>query len=249
MIVGSASLIIMSKAENPNSVSLRTSIADTLAPLMAVAASPMDAVASAGASIAGFVNLHQENIALRNQNIELLKWQALAKDIQQENDALRRLLHVVPQPGRSFVSARVVADASGPYAHAVLIQSSDVLTIKTHQAVVADRGLVGRVVDVGEKTARVLLLTDINSRVPVMLERTREKAVLAGSNDGLPSLLYLAVNTQVAVGDRLVTSGDGGVFPPGVPVGIVSANQQGIFKVEPFVQSSRLEYVSVVVTP
>ncbi len=248
MLAASASLVMMSKAENPAAVKLRTSISDALAPVLAVAASPMDAVSAAGQSLAGMVNLYHENIALKNQNIELLKWQAMAKDMQQENESLRRLLNVVPQPGRSYVSARVVADASGPYANAVLIQSADTLTVEKDQAVINDRGLVGRVVDVGTKTARVLLLTDINSRVPVVLERTREKAMLAGSNDGLPSLLYLAVNTQVALGDRLVTSGDGGVFPPGVPVGVVSANDNGIFKIEPFVRASQLEYVSVVTT-
>ncbi|MCE2927314.1 MAG: rod shape-determining protein MreC [Rickettsiales bacterium] len=249
MMTAALTLVVMSKAEHPAAMKLRTTLTDTLAPVLAVLASPMDAVSSTGQWLAGLANLHAENAALKNQNAQLLKWQAMAKDMQQENEALRRLLHVVPQPSRSFVSARVVSDVGGPYGHAVLIQSADTLSISKNQAVMNDRGLVGRVVDVGRNSARVLLLSDINSRVPVLLERTREKAILAGSNDGLPSLLYLAVNTQVAIGDRLVTSGDGGVFPAGVPVGVVSANLSGVLKVEPFVQPSKLEYVSVVTTP
>jgi rod shape-determining protein MreC len=246
MMTAALSLMVMSKTEHPAAVKLRTTLNDTAAPVLAVLASPIDALSAVGTWFVNLTALYSENIVLRNQNAELLKWQAMAKDMQQENESLRKLLYVVPQPKRSFISARVVSDVGGPYSHAVLIQSADALAVSKNQAVISERGLVGRVVETGKTSARVLLLTDINSRVPVLLERTREKAILAGSNDGLPSLLYLAVSTQVAIGDRLVTSGDGGVFPAGVPVGIVSANQDGVLKVEPYVQASRLEYVSVV---
>ena len=90
-------------------------------------------------------------------------------------------------------------------------------------AAVNERGLVGRVIEVGRRSARVLLLTDFNSRVPVMVEPSRDQAILAGDNSREPGLIFLPLNPRMAVGQRVVTSGRGGVLPPGLAVGMVSA--------------------------
>ena len=109
--------------------------------------------------------------------------------------------------------ARIVSDFGGPYLHAALINGGTQQGISPDLAVVSQHGLVGRVVESGKTSSRVLLLNDINSRVPVIAETTREKSILAGSNGGMPTLAYLAANSKIAVGERIVTSGDGGVFP------------------------------------
>jgi rod shape-determining protein MreC len=107
-------------------------------------------------------------------------------------------------------------------------------------------GLVGRVTEVGDRAARVLLVTDLNSRVPVAVDGSRERAVLAGDNSDRPRLLYLPARTTVKVGDRLVSSGNGGIFPPGLPVGEVAAIEDGIVRVEPYAELSRLDYLRIV---
>ncbi len=245
MLTVAAALVVMSKTGNPAVLKLRTSITDAITPVLTVAASPMDVVSNAGNWVAETINMRSENIALRNQNLQLLQWQSLAKEMEAENASLRALLNVVPQTKRDFVTARVVSDFGGPYMHGALINGGALQGITHDLAVVSEHGLVGRVVEAGEKTSRVLLLNDINSRVPVIAETVREKSILAGKNDGLPSLTYLAANSKITVGERIVTSGDGGIFPSGVPVGVVTAIKDGIVQVQPFVDFSKVEYVSI----
>ncbi len=106
--------------------------------------------------------------------------------------------------------------------------------------------MVGRVIEVGEWSARVLLITDINARIPVSLESSRMRAVMAGDNSDQPRLLYLPPESPVAVGERVVTSGNGGLFPAGIPIGVVaSVGERGI-KVQPLADLGRIEHLRLV---
>jgi rod shape-determining protein MreC len=106
--------------------------------------------------------------------------------------------------------------------------------------------MVGHVIDIGKKTTRVLLLTDINSRIPVMAETSREHGMAAGANSDTLSLLYLPENSKLQVGEKIVTSGDGALIPPGLPIGVVSKIEKGAVTIQPFADWYRLEYVSVI---
>ena len=110
-------------------------------------------------------------------------------------------------------------------------------------AAVNERGLAGRVIDVGRRSARILLLTDFNSRIPVMVEPSRDQAILAGDNGREPGLVFLPLNPRLSVGDRVVTSGRGGVLPPGLEIGVVSAIGDQKVTVTPLVDWDRLAYV------
>lgn len=239
-------LMAMSKTGNPAVTRLRTHINDAVVPVLAVAASPMDAIHNAGAWVGELVQMRRENIALRNANIELMKWQEQAKAQSAELESLRKLLNVVAASKSSFITARIVSDVGGPYVHSALISGGSLEGIKKDQAVLGEHGLLGRVVDVGEKSARVLLLSDINSRVPVLAEGSREKSILVGNNTDTPTLAYLMADSKIKAGDRIVTSGDGGIFPAGIPVGIVTSIDQGAVTVQPFVQPSQAQFVSIV---
>jgi rod shape-determining protein MreC len=100
--------------------------------------------------------------------------------------------------------------------------------------------------EVGSRAARVLLITDLNSRIPVVIESSHANAVLAGDNSARPRLIYAGQPDSIRIGDRILTSGEGGVFPPGLPVGVVAALDQGGSRVEPYVELSQLGYVLVV---
>jgi rod shape-determining protein MreC len=117
--------------------------------------------------------------------------------------------------------------------------------IKKGQAAIGEGGYVGRVAEVGQRAARVLLVTDLNSRLPVMLQEGGHRAVLAGDNSDLPRMEYLSGAAKPAVGQRVVTSGDGGLFPAGIPVGEVAAVGDGGVRVRPFVDLSRLEFLRI----
>ena len=107
------------------------------------------------------------------------------------------------------------------------------------------KGSVGRVVEAGDRASRILLLTDLNSRVPVVVESSRYRAILEGDNSDELRLGFLPNTGDVRVGDRIVTSGHGGVFPAGLPVGIVTELAGDTAVVTPHVRFDRLEYVRV----
>ena len=111
------------------------------------------------------------------------------------------------------------------------------------QAAVTGSGLAGRVAQVGQRASRVLLVTDMNSRIPVLVGEARERAVLAGDNTGQPHLVYLGRQARLTPGERVVTSGHGGVFPPGLPIGTVASLEEGVVRVQPFVDWSAMEYL------
>jgi rod shape-determining protein MreC len=246
MMVGlGIALMIMSKTHNPNISKIRMQISDAAVPVISVIGRPMDAFYDVGTWISEMVQLRQQNVLLKNQNVELLKWQAAAKAMEVENTELRKLMNVVAAHKSGYITARIVSDVGGPYVHSALMSGGSKSGIRKNQPVISENGLMGRVVDVGKNSSRVLLLNDINSRVPVIAENANIKSILVGNNTGIPSLSYLSSDSKIKVGDRIVTSGDGGVFPKGIPVGVVTSVEDGMVNVQPFVEPSRTEYVSI----
>jgi rod shape-determining protein MreC len=182
---------------------------------------------------------------LRQDKERLLHWQSVARKLEAENKALRAQLNYLPGPQASYVSARVIADTGGAFAHSLLLNIGHQVGVGKGHAVVTGDGLVGRVAGVGGRATRVLLISDFNSRIPVLIEATRTRAILAGNNSNRPRLIYLPPGATVSPGDRIVTSGHGGAFPVGLPVGLVDAVNEGGISVLPFVPRDRLEYVRV----
>lgn len=239
-------LMIMSQMNNQWVSRLRSSLVDVFVPVIAVASAPLDAVVRVGEWVGEMAAIRAQNIELKNTNIQLLQWQSIAKSLEAENNNLRSLMKVVSIPKSNYIATKLVTDVSGPYVRSALLGGGSEHGIKKDQAVINEYGLIGRVVETGSTSARVLLINDINSRIPVMLESSRQKAILVGNNSELPSLSYVVENELVQVGERLVTSGDGGVFPSGIAVGKVISVENGVVRVQPFVDATNLEYVNVV---
>jgi len=175
-----------------------------------------------------------------------MEWQASARKLAAENVHLRSLLNFAPGAEPGFVTARVIADTGGAFVHSILVSAGVRDGVAKGQAVVTGDGLVGRVHAVGVRAVRVLLVTDLNSRIPVVVEATRTRAILAGDNSERPRLIHLPPGASVSIGDRIVTSGHGGAFPPGIPVGVVAQVNDGAVLVKPYAQRDRLEFVRVV---
>ena len=119
-----------------------------------------------------------------------------------ENARLRDLAHYTAPPVLHLVTSRVIADMGGAYAHSVMISAGSRDGVSKGQAVISDEGLVGRVAEAGYQASRVLLITDINSRVPVIVENSRDRAFLSGDNTNRPLLTFLTADAAVAPGDR-----------------------------------------------
>ena len=244
LIASSIGLLIIGKANFGLFAMVNTRIADALTPITAVLSEPVDASRALVDTIGEMAAVFDENQRLREQNQRLLEWQDVARHLASENRTLRRALHMEVEAERpTVVAARVVADTGGPFVHTVLVDAGRNSGVTRGMAAVNDRGLVGRVIEAGTRSARLLLLTDFNSKVPVMVEPSRDQAVLAGDNSREPRLVFMPLNPRVSVGDRVVTSGRGGVLPPGLPVGVVSAIRDEKVAVRSWVDWDRLEYL------
>jgi rod shape-determining protein MreC len=246
LVLLSAAIIVLGKADQTMFDSVRTRVADTAAPALDALSWPIGAVGSAIDRVRGVFAMYQDNLRLERENERLLQWQQIALKLTADNRQLRGLLKAVPETSVSYVTGRVIANSGGGYVRTVMINAGNEMGAARGQAVITGEGLVGRLTEVGSRAARVLLITDLNSRIPVAIERSHTSAVLAGDNSERPRLVYLNEPDSVKIGDRVVSSGEGGIFPPGVAVGVVAALEPGGPRVEPYVDLSQLGYVLVV---
>lgn len=238
MLVGKADTVLVEHA--------RVVALDLASPVLEAIARPVAAANRAIADLKEFASLRQENARLREENARLLAWQTAARRLENENERMRELANFREGPEASFITARIVGDSVSAYVRGALLNVGLRAGAASGQAVVTGEGLAGRIAEVGENSARVLFVTDVNSRLPVLIERTRERAILAGDNSPRLRLSLLQSVAGVQRGDRIVTSGDGGSFPVGIPIGEVVETSEGSIRVRPFADFSRLEFVRVV---
>jgi rod shape-determining protein MreC len=246
LILLSGAMLVAGKTDQTMFDTLRTGLSDAAAPVLDVLSRPLGAAEAAVERVRGLVAVYQENRRLEEDNQRLLQWQQVAIKLNAENRQLQGLLKVVPDRAVSYVTARVIANSGGAYVRTVMVNAGGDGGLARGQAAITGDGLVGRLTEVGSRAARVLLITDLNSRIPVKLEGSHTSAVLAGDNSERPRLLYVGTPETVKIGDRVVTSGEGGVFPPDLPVGMVSAVGPNGPRVEPYVELSQIGYLMVV---
>jgi rod shape-determining protein MreC len=246
LIAAAVGLMVLGKAETAVVERVRMIVADAFVPILDAIERPVATVNQAFERVNEIIHVHAENARLREENERLLKWQSVARNLEAENRSMRDLLHFTPEAAVSFASARVVGHGGGSFMRAVLVTAGAEDGVTKGQAAMTGEGLVGRVTEVGDRSARVLLITDINSYVPVVLESSRDRAVLAGDNSERPRLLFLPNRAKPQIGERVTTSGHGGVFPAGLPVGIIASTDDGGVRVQPFVDFDRLEHVRLI---
>ncbi|WP_430395658.1 rod shape-determining protein MreC [Ferrovibrio sp.] len=247
LLVGAAlGLILLSRIDRPAVERVRAVTADMFEPVLSAVSQPIAFVGNIVGIVDDLLFAHEENVRLRVENARLLQWQDVARRLEQDNASLRRLLAAGPDLSHSFVTGRVIADGGGPFVRTALINIGAKEGVKKGQASIGEGGYVGRVAEVGQRAARILLLTDLNSRLPVMIQEGGHRAVLAGDNSPQPKLEYLPAGAKPQVGQMVVTSGDGGQFPAGIPVGEIVSASEGNVRLRPFVDLGRLDFLRVV---
>ena len=245
LIAAAFGLMLLGKADVVLADRARIAFADTMAPIYAALAAPLAGLRTAVADTAGLWHLRSDDARLRAENAELRRWQSVALALDAENRRLKAELHWIPDPAPSYVTARVVADAGGIYAKAVLISAGPNHGIKRGEIALDGDGLVGRVTEVGSRSARVLLITDLNSRIPVVLEGSGARAILAGTNGPWPRLMYWPQGSPPREGEHVVTAAEAGMFPANLPVGTVHYTSANVPEVAPAATLDRLEIVRI----
>jgi rod shape-determining protein MreC len=225
---------------------VRARAMDGLAPVFDVLSRPLVLVDHISTRIQSYRSLLADNERLRAENETLTHWQNAAMALENDNKELRSLLNYKTEPTLAYVSARVIADTGGAYVHSFVVTAGRVDGVREGMAAMTGDGLVGRVVEVGDWTSRILSITDMNSRIPVVMMGDSDHAILSGNNSLQPKLLYLPPESDVKPGTRVMTSGHGGIFPPNLPVGIVSSAERGEFEVTPLAKLGRVNQVRLV---
>lgn len=150
---------------------------------------------------------------------ELSRYKAAAISMAERLEAYENILNLMGEPPVRGVTARVTAESDGPFAQTLLANAGRAQGVEPGAIAVNEGGLVGRVIQLGELSSRILLITDFNSRVPVMGEVSGVRAILYGGRDGLGSLTDLPERSGFIEGERILTSAEGGAFPRGLVVG------------------------------
>lgn len=239
--------IILSTIKPDLSKSLRSSAFDLSAPLLRVARLPAWSVQEEFAHLKHMFHQSGELTRLAEENRRLRAWQQRAITLESENKELRSMLNVPAPPAEKKWTARILANSGHNYVHAFTVNLGTADGVRKGVSAMTPDGVVGRVVESGQNSARVLMLNDINSRIPVQIEGSRIRAILTGTNTAALSLEHLknADWENIKAGQRIVTSGHGGLFPPGLPVGRVQSIHGETARIAPYADFDKLTWVQL----
>jgi len=238
-------LVLVWRIDNPRVERLRSNITDRIVPNLEWVMAPVTAFGRMVDDFQSYTRLYQQNEELRRELQQMRAWREAALQLEQENARLLDLNRVQLDPELTFVTGLVLADSGSPFRRSVLINVGARDGIIDGWATMDGLGVVGRISGVGRNTSRVILLTDAASRIPVTVMPSGQQALLMGDNTGLPILEFLEAAEDISPGDRIVTSGDGGVFPPGLLVGHVVVDRDDRLRARPSADFSRLNFLRV----
>ncbi len=218
---------------------------DIVSPVIDVLVIPAKVVARFYDYFKDLKEIHADNQRLKEENRKLNNLFDRARALEIENKLLADLLNYVTPPEASFVTARVIAEEGDAFSHSIVAYIGG-SKVRKGQVALSDKGVVGRVDRMGKMYARIILITDINSKIPVMVEKTRVRGILSGDNTTTPKMIFIPLDAEIAIGDRIVTSGVAGVFPAGLPVGKVVSLDKNEIRIKPFSNLDQLEYIKLV---
>lgn len=233
------------RIDSPRVERLRTDIVDATLPRLQWVMAPVTALANMADSFSTYAALYEQNQELRRELQQMRAWKEAALQLEQKNARLLDLNNVKLDARLTFVTGSVLADSGSPFRRSVLLNIGAQDGIQEGWAAMDGIGLVGRIAGVGRQTARVILLTDPASSIPVTIQPSGQRVLLSGDNSSQPRIEFLESVELVRPGDRVVSSGDAGVFPAGVLVGQVVRGPDGRLRVRLAADYERLEFLRV----
>ncbi|WP_420478694.1 rod shape-determining protein MreC, partial [Brevundimonas sp. FT23028] len=224
----------------------RAGVETVSGPVGGVFAAPVRWFGHVSDYVGGYFFAVSENRRLKKELADLEPWRDQAIALKNINARYEAMLGLRPEPEVPMQTARSVSDSRGPFSNARLLDVGAGQGVKVGNPVINEHGLVGRVVGTSGNVSRMLLLTDVASRTPVLVDRTDARAILTGDGSGNPRLEFVRGVGSVRPGDRILTSGDGGAFPRGVPIGVAARGIDGSWRVKLFSDRGAIDYVRVI---
>ena len=243
-------LVLLGKAQNGLFDRARAGASDAMAPILERVRAPVVAIQRWGGSIGEIFSVYEQNLKLKEENARLRQWRNVAVVLQGRVGRYQALLHAVPDPGMDAVLARVIGRANRPFLQTMILDAGRDQHALPGQAVVDARGMIGRIYVSGRHTSWVILLTDLNSRIPVTVTASAGgtsniQAIMTGDNSRLPVLEMVSHTVTLHPGDQVTSSGDGGLLPAGLPVGTVISDGRGGWRVALLADASEAQDVEV----
>ncbi|MBN8631670.1 MAG: rod shape-determining protein MreC [Rhodobacterales bacterium] len=238
-------IFLLWRIDSPRVERFRAALIDAVVPNFDWAMAPVTAVAGMIDDFQSYTRIYEQNQELKRELQQMKAWKEAALQLEQKNARLLDLNKVRLDPKLTHVTGVVMADSGSPFRQSVLLNVGERDGIRDGWATMDGIGLVGRISGVGERTSRVILVTDSNSRIPVTIQPSGQKALLSGDNSPLPPLEFIEDTDEVRPGDRVVTSGDGEVFPAGLLVGQVALGTDKRLRVVLAADYQRLEFLRV----
>jgi rod shape-determining protein MreC len=242
-------LFLVWRIDSPRVERFRAAVVDRVVPSFDWAMAPVTATVNLVRDFQSYQRIVQQNQDLRNELQKMKAWKEAALQLEQENARLLDLNKVRLDPRLTFVTGVVLADSGSPFRQSVLLNVGARDGIVDGWATMDGIGLVGRISGVGRDTSRVILLTDPASRIPATIQPSGQTAIVQGDNTAAPPISFLEDPDLVRPGDRVVSSGDGGVFPAGLLIGQVAADPGGRLRVVLAADYERLEFLRVLRNP
>ena len=192
--------------------------------------------------------INSNNYAKRLKKVENEKNKALIKlyKLKQENQSLREALNFIPPDIGKYHTVRLIAQNPGPYIKSAFVKSPQAGLLEKDDVVINNDGLVGQVEAVSGSNADIVLITDKRSNIPVKSRNSGKRAILVGNGTKNPELDFVLSTKHLVVGEEILTSGDGGVFPPDIPVGYIENIKNERIIIESYVDWESLDYVFTV---
>jgi|TARA_B110000114_G_scaffold54394_1_gene57870 rod shape-determining protein MreC len=234
------------RIDSPRVEQVRMNIIDKVVPSFSWVGLPLAKAFDLLLSAKSYEKIYQQNQNLRRELQQMKAWKEAALQREQENAKLLDLNKVRLDPKFTRITGVVLADSGGPFRKTVLLNIGTRDGIMDGWAAMDGLGLVGRISGVANKTSRVVLLGDTSSKIAVTIDSGGQRALIVGDNTNRPTIQFLEYPETVRPGDRVITSGDGGVFPPGILVGQVIKSQFGKLRVMPAADIQRLEFLRII---
>ena len=238
-------LFLVWRIDSPRVERVRAEIIDRVVPSFEWAMAPVTGLANLVSDFQSYQRLAEQNRDLRRELQDMKAWREAALQLEQENAVLRDLNNVRLDPELTWVTGVVLADSGSPFRQSVLLNVGARDGILDGWPVMDGIGLAGRISGVGQDSSRVLLLTDTSSRIPVTIQPSGQRAILAGDNTIAPPLDFIEDPDSIRPGDRVVTSGDGGLFPADILVGQVVRGTDRRLRLRLAADFERLEFLRV----
>ena len=243
-------LFLLWRIESQRMEQFRSYIIDLLTPTIEFGIKPGQFIADAFEAVQDLVTVYRRNDELQKEVDDLKAWKFKAQLLERQNAEFRDLVNVQVSSAPSSITSEILADNSSQFRHSVLINVGSRNGVKDGWPAIDGLGLVGRVSGVGSQTSRVILLTDTSSRIPVKIQPSGERSIVSGDSSAFPLLSLTSASDRIKSGDTVVTSGDGGIFPPNILVGTVSMSPDQSLRVVPAANFRRLAYLKILrITP